>query len=93
MIEAERFVGDKLSVETRYNLSSLPNDATLLNEANWSPGGVENSLHRVLDVTFDHDRSRIKEGNAPENFGRLRRLACASRKRRVRRSGALRGSG
>ena len=32
-------------------------------------------LHRVLNVTFDEDRSRIKKGNAPESFGRLRRLA------------------
>jgi predicted transposase YbfD/YdcC len=75
MIEAERFIGEKLSVETRYYLSSLENDAKLLNEAARSHWGVENSLHWVLDVTFDEDRSRIKKENAPENFGLLRRLA------------------
>ena len=37
--------------------------------------GVENSLHWVLDVTFQEDRSRIKGENAPENFGLIRRLA------------------
>ena len=36
---------------------------------------IENSLHWVLDVTFNEDRSRIKKANAPENFGLLRRLA------------------
>jgi predicted transposase YbfD/YdcC len=51
MIEAERFIGDAVFVETRYYLSSLSNDAQLLNEAVRSHGSVENSLHWVLDVT------------------------------------------
>jgi predicted transposase YbfD/YdcC len=75
LIESERFIGDSLSVETRYYLSSLPNDARLLNEAVRSHWGVENSLHWVLDVTFNEDRSRIRKEDAPENFGLLRRLA------------------
>jgi len=74
-VESERFIGDSLSVETRYYLSSLPNDAGLLNQTVRSHWGVENSLHWVLDVTFNEDRSRIKKANAPENFGLLRRLA------------------
>jgi predicted transposase YbfD/YdcC len=74
-VESERFIGDSLSVETRYYLSSLPNDARLLNQTVRSHWGVENSLHWVLDVTFNEDRSRIKKENAPENFGLLRRLA------------------
>jgi predicted transposase YbfD/YdcC len=68
-IERARFTGDSLSVEPRYDLSSLPNDARLLNEAIRSHWAVENSLHWVLDVTFDEDRSRIKNENAPENLG------------------------
>ena len=75
MIESERFLGDALSVETRYSISSLENDARLLNGAIRSHWGVENSLYWVLDVTFQEDRSRIKKENAPENFGLLRRLA------------------
>ncbi len=75
MVEAERFVGDTLVVETRYYLSSPSNDARVLNEAVRSHGGVENSLHWVLDVTFHEDSSRIRKENAPENFGLLRRLA------------------
>src|SRR3954463_15577640 len=42
MVEAERFIGDKLSVETRYYISSLENDAKLLNESVRSHWGVEN---------------------------------------------------
>jgi predicted transposase YbfD/YdcC len=91
MIEAERFVGDSLSVETRYYLSSLPNDARLLNEAVRSHWGVENSLHWVLDVTFQEDRSRIKKGNAPENFGLLRRLALCLLKRETTSKRSIKG--
>lgn len=39
--------------------------------------GIENSLHWVLDVTFDEDRSRIRKDNGPENFALLRRLATS----------------
>ena len=40
-VESERFIGDSLSVETRYYLSSLPNDAGLLNQTVRSHWGVE----------------------------------------------------
>jgi predicted transposase YbfD/YdcC len=91
MIEAERFIGDQLSVETRYYLSSLPHDAPLLNEAVRSHWGVENALHWVLDVTFDEDKSRIKKENAPENFGLLRRLALCLLKRESTSKRSIKG--
>ena len=37
--------------------------------------GIENSLHWVLDVTFNEDQSRIRKDNGPDNFGLLRRFA------------------
>jgi hypothetical protein len=40
--------------------------------AHW---GVENSVHYVLDVTFGQDTSRVRKGNAAENFGIARKLA------------------
>ena len=70
MIEAERFIGDELSVETRYYLSSLPNDAKLLNEAVRSHWAVENSLHWVLDVTF---QLRLGDLSAPIGYADLAR--------------------
>jgi predicted transposase YbfD/YdcC len=90
-IESERFIGESLSVETRYYLSSLPNDARLLNQAVRSHWGVENSLHWVLDVTFDEDRSRIKKENAPENFGLLRRLALCLLKKEATSKRSIKG--
>jgi predicted transposase YbfD/YdcC len=74
-VESERFVGESLSVEERYYLSSLPADANRLNEAVRSRWGVENSPHWVLDMTLDEDRCRVRKDNAPENFASLRRLA------------------
>jgi predicted transposase YbfD/YdcC len=91
MVEAERFIGDSLSVETRYYLSSLGNDAELLNGAVRSHWGVEDSLHWVLDVTFDEDRSRIRKENAPENFGLLRRLALCLLKKEPTSKRSIKG--
>jgi predicted transposase YbfD/YdcC len=91
MVEAERFIGETLSVETRYYLSSLENDAEVLNGAVRSHWGVENALHWVLDVTFNEDRSRIKKENAPENFGLLRRLALCLLKKESSSKRSIKG--
>ena len=40
-----------------------------------SHGSIENSQHRVLDVTFTEDASRIRKGNGPEITSVFRRLA------------------
>ncbi len=36
---------------------------------------IENSLHWTLDVAFNEDDSRVRVGNAAENFSILRRMA------------------
>lgn len=80
MVESTReFVNGKrrgeVTVERRYYLSSLPADAARLGglvRAHWD---IENRLHWVLDVTFGEDDSRARVGNAPQNFGLLRRMA------------------
>ena len=38
-------------------------------------GGVENSLHWVLDVAFNEDQSRARVGHAAENLAIVRRFA------------------
>ena len=37
--------------------------------------GVENSLHWVLDDTFQEDRCRLRTGRAARNMAALRRIA------------------
>ena len=43
--------------------------------------GIENSLHWVLDVTFDEDQSRTRERRMAENLSWLRRFAISLLKR------------
>ena len=71
-----REMKDKTTTEDRFYLSSLEAASVKISaNAIRSHWGVENSLHYVLDVTFGQDKSRIRNGNAPENIGILRHLA------------------
>ncbi|HWE95201.1 MAG TPA: ISAs1 family transposase, partial [Tepidisphaeraceae bacterium] len=36
----------------------------------------ENSLHHVLDVSFNEDQSRVRKDHGAENLSRLRRLTA-----------------
>lgn len=75
MVESVRVVDGKTSVETRYFISSLENDAQKLAEAIRGHWSIENSLHWVLDVAFKEDNSRIKKENTRANFAVLRHIA------------------
>jgi len=75
MVEAERRVGEKVTCERRYYLSSLAGEAQAFAAAVRGHWGVENGLHWVLDVAFREDESRVRAGNAAENLALLRRMA------------------
>ena len=74
-IESERKIRGKTTTQTRYFISSLTGKAHKLAEAAREHWAIENSLHYVLDVTFNEDKSRIRKDNAPENLVVLRRIA------------------
>jgi predicted transposase YbfD/YdcC len=74
-IEGERKIRGKTTLETRYFISSLTGSAQKVANAAREHWAIENSLHYVLDVTFNEDRSRIRKDNAPENLVVLRRIA------------------
>lgn len=60
--------------ETRYYISSW--DTTpeaMLRAIRWH-WGIENSLHWVLDMSFNEDWSRIRKGNAPEVMAIIRHI-------------------
>jgi predicted transposase YbfD/YdcC len=75
MIEATREIGQTLSAERRYYVSSLPADAqriALAVRAHWR---IENAMHWVLDMAFDEDQCRARVDHAAQNFAILRRIA------------------
>jgi predicted transposase YbfD/YdcC len=71
----QRRMGDTLSTETAYYISSLQKDAPLLLSCSRSHWAVENSLHWVLDVAFREDQARYRQDDGAENFALLRKLA------------------
>jgi predicted transposase YbfD/YdcC len=73
-VESERRLGDQVSTSTRYFLSSAPLAPERLAAAVRGHWAIENSLHWVLDVTFDEDHARNRRDNGPENLAILRRL-------------------
>ena len=75
MVESTRIINNKTTNETRYYISSLPANVNYLSKAIRSHWGIENSLHFVLDVTFNEDQSRIRKGNAPQNIAMVKHVA------------------
>lgn len=75
MIESERHLDGISSQETRYFISSLPNDAKQILDAKRSHWGIENKLHWALDVAFREDDCRVRQGNAAQNLAIMRHMA------------------
>jgi predicted transposase YbfD/YdcC len=75
MVRSQRQIGEEVTSQDRYFISSLSPDAEKLLAAVRSHWGIENSLHWVLDVVFDEDHSRVRKDNAPENLAVIRQMA------------------
>lgn len=75
MVESEREIGGRKTVERRYYIGSVENDARVFGSAVRNHWGIENKLHWSLDVTFREDDSRIRIGNAAANMAVLRQMA------------------
>lgn len=75
-ITSKREIGDKMTEETRYFISSLgaddPKRLERVVRAHWS---IENNLHWVLDVAFDEDSNRTRKGHSASNMAVIRHIA------------------
>ena len=75
MVEAEVEHAGRTTFSRRYYLSSARLDVERFAAAVRAHWRIENSLHWVLDVTFDEDRARNRCDHGPENLAILRKLA------------------
>lgn len=65
------------SDDVRYFINSIPPRVKLFASVTRGHWRIENSLHWVLDVTFDEDQCRIRKDHGTENFSLLRRIALS----------------
>lgn len=74
-IEAIRESHGKVTSEVRYLIGSMAPDAQVILHATRLHWGVENGLHRCLDVAFREDASAVHLRQAAANLGIMRKLA------------------
>lgn len=74
-IDSARFINHQEQTETRYYISSLNKPSKEFNTLIRSHWGIENSLHWILDVNFDEDKSRKRKGHTAQNFSLTNKIA------------------
>jgi len=89
MVKAERRIGEEISKQTRFYISSSTRNAKDLLSAVRDHWSIENGLHWVLDVAFREDESRVRIGHAAHNFATIRRLATTLLKRETSAKGGI----
>ncbi len=75
MVECERTIKGDTTIEYRYYIGSIENNARLFGKSIRDHWGIENKLHWRLDMGFREDESRIRKGHSAENFAVMRHFA------------------
>lgn len=70
-----REIGDEITTELGFYLSSFGDDVKRFANAARSHWNVEINLHWSLDVSFHEDLCRVRKGEAPQNFAIIRHIA------------------
>lgn len=93
MVRRQRQVGDKISSEDSYYLSSLSLNAgaEMLAKAVRGHWAVENELHWSLDVGFREDACQVRKDNAPANLACMRRIALTQLKQETTKKLGIQG--
>lgn len=74
-LKRARWVDLKMSVETHIYLSSLPPHPRRLMRVIREHWGIENRLHRALDVVLHEDAAQVRKSGAAECLALVRRAA------------------
>ena len=74
-VETEVERSGKVEHEKRYYLCSTSLGAAMFGQVVGGHGGIENRLHRVLDMVFHEDLARLRSGNAPATMAMVRHTA------------------
>ena len=74
MVQRQREINETTSTETSYYICSRENDVEKTACAIRAHWHIENSLHWVLDVTFNEDKCRVRKDHGPENVNILRHI-------------------
>jgi predicted transposase YbfD/YdcC len=74
MVESERKINGKSSIEQRYYILSINSDVQRFAQAVRSHWSIENQLHWMLDVSFSEDKVQNYQGYSAENLAVIRHL-------------------
>ena len=74
VVQSERTVKGKTSIDTRLYIGSIPANARQLAHAVRSHWEVENRLHWCLDVCLNDDQARNRVKNSAQNLAAIRRM-------------------
>lgn len=89
VIEAERTLNGKTSLERRFYIASIAPDARQLATAVRAHWGIENQLHWCLDVALNDDQMRARVNNAGTNLAIVRRLVLNLLRTDTSRKGSI----
>jgi len=91
MVVSERQVlGEAATSEIRYYIGSKSGKAKEYARYIRGHWGIENSLHWVLDMVYDEDRSRTRKEHGPENLTWMRKVAISVLKNTTSCTGSIR---
>jgi len=74
-VQYDREAGQTKTTDVRYFISSREMSASEVVRASREHWQVENNLHWVLDVAFNEDQSRARQGYAAKNLAVVRQVA------------------
>ena len=92
-IESTRYIKStgKEETQTRFYITSSDASAEIIGRAIRTHRGIENQLHRQLDVSFSEDQSRKRDGHAAQNFSLINRIALNLLKNEQSKKASVKG--